>query len=85
MAEQSIKDFNAAYRSRIREARKAKGWSQPLAAEFMNVPPATYKKWETRSPMPLAYCQKFSELTGVDYNYLTTGKRLRAGERAAND
>lgn len=79
MKELTTKEFNQAYRLRIRAAREAKGWGQEEMAGFMGVPYATYKKWETRSPMPLSYCEKFAALTGTDHYYLTTGRDSTTG------
>lgn len=75
----TTKEFNQAYRLRMRAAREAKGWNQEEMAGFMGVPYATYKKWETRSPMPLCHCEKFASLTSIDHYYLTTGRSPETG------
>ena len=41
---------------------------------------ATYKKWETRTPIPHAFIIPFCEVVGADPYFLLTGKPFKLGK-----
>lgn len=66
--------FNNGYCARVKEARKARGWTAEQMATALGVPPDRYRKYENRSPLPAYLIERFSLIAGVDVHYLVTGK-----------
>jgi transcriptional regulator with XRE-family HTH domain len=58
----------------VREAREARGWTQAQMALALGIPAERYRKYETRSPLPLYLVERFALITGRDVVYLVTGK-----------
>lgn len=44
----------------------------------------TYKKWETRTPIPHAFIIPFCEVVGADPYFLLTGKPFKLGKLPAS-
>ena len=59
---------------RTTSARTAKGWTQEFVASALGIPLERYKKYETRSALPLYLIERFCLLTDLDPNFLVTGK-----------
>lgn len=70
----SVRAFNEAYRGRVRALREGRGWTQEEMAEAIGVPLHSYKKYETRSPLPPHLIGRFAALVGRDIAYVLTGK-----------
>lgn len=67
--------FNNAYCARVKDARKAKGWSAETMASALGVPAERYRKYENRSPLPPYLIERFCLVCGLEVHYLVTGKR----------
>lgn len=67
--------FNNAYCERVRSARIARGWTAEQMATALGIPPDRYRKYETRSPLPLYLVERFSLVGDVDLLYLVTGRK----------
>ncbi len=66
--------FNNAYCARVKEARKARGWTAEQMATALGLPPERYRKYENRSPLPAYLIERFSLISGVEVHYIVTGK-----------
>ncbi len=59
----------------ISELRKAKGWTQLVLAEKLNISDKTVSKWESEAGYPeVSMFPLLAELFGVSIDYLMTGK-----------
>jgi DNA-binding XRE family transcriptional regulator len=58
--------FNAAFRARVRAARKAQGMTQADMARLLGISRASYARYETRTLLPLHLVEEFVEITGAD-------------------
>lgn len=67
------KEFNRQFRERVKAARTDRGLTQQDVATALGIKKERYVKWETRSPMPVQFIERFSILTGTDFYYLITG------------
>ncbi len=65
--------FNAAVRTRIRNLREARGWTQKQVAGWLGIGLERYKKYESRSMMSPYMQKKFCELTGISLEFLIFG------------
>jgi transcriptional regulator with XRE-family HTH domain len=69
-------EFNDAFCARTQRLRKERGWTQEQMATAIGVPFERYKKYETRSPMPLYLLPRFAQHVDRDVTYLVTGRTL---------
>lgn len=77
-------EFNVRFCERIARLRSERGWTQQQMARAIGVPHERYKKYETRSPMPLYLLPRFAMQVDRDVEYLLTGKshpQARRGPR----
>lgn len=78
----SERAYNEALLERVRSAREGarngKGFTQQEMADLLGIGLDRYKKYELRSPLPPFLFEKMALATGVDINYLLTGKRGHA-------
>jgi transcriptional regulator with XRE-family HTH domain len=77
--------FYEATRARLREARKAAGYSQAEMAELLDITQHAYEKYETRSPLPLHLVPKFCLATRITIARLLTGEDEKARHRRLPD
>jgi transcriptional regulator with XRE-family HTH domain len=73
----SEREYRKALVARVKAARKAHGWSQEFVATSLSIPLPTYKKYESRTPIPHYWIERFCILTGTDLYYLITGHQKR--------
>lgn len=69
--------FIAAFIKRTRQLRKARGLTQAKMAIAMGLSVDAYRKYETRSPMPVHLLERFSIITGRGIEFIVTGKPER--------
>ena len=62
---------------RVKELRKAHGWSQRDAADLIGVKLTRYQKWEQRGRIPPEFLPKFSKLTNKSIEFILTGDPRR--------
>lgn len=68
------KQFLADFLARTQRLREERGFTQQDMAEALEVPLATYAKWERRSPIRHAYVFRFCGIVGCEIHYLFTGR-----------
>jgi len=73
----SEQEFNDAFRERIKALRLSRGWSQSRVATMLGIDLERYKKYETRSIMPLYLVTKFTLLVDKSLEYTVTGHEER--------
>ena len=66
--------FNLEYIARVKALREELGWTSNQMAIALGVPHDRYRKYESRSPMPVYLIESFTNLTRVDIHYLITGR-----------
>jgi transcriptional regulator with XRE-family HTH domain len=81
MAEESLTDFRHAICARTKAARERRDWTQDEMAGFLGIGQGTYKQYESRTPLPHHFIQRFCELTGVSIGWLLTGHEPSARGR----
>jgi len=72
--------FNNEYCGRVKRFREETNMTAAEMAELLDVPPDRYRKYETRSPLPVYLVPKFCRIIGCDLEHLILGKpreRLR--------
>jgi DNA-binding XRE family transcriptional regulator len=77
-------EFNHHFLERIARLRIERGWTQEQMATAIGVPHERYKKYETRSPMPIYLLPRFAMQVDRSVEYLVTGKaspQARRGPR----
>lgn len=74
-------EFNARFCERIARLRFERGWTQEQMATAIGVPHERYKKYETRSPMPLYLLPRFAMQVDRDLEYLITGRAAPQAKR----
>lgn len=63
-------DNSASTGSKIRAARKAKGWTQPVLAQKISVTKATISRWESSEDAPSGrYLGKLTGVLGLEGNW----------------
>jgi transcriptional regulator with XRE-family HTH domain len=67
--------FNDAYLSRVKALREAKGFTAERMAILLGVPPDRYRKYETRSPLPVYLVERFAALVDSDVHFVVTGRK----------
>lgn len=70
----SDKQFQLAYQARLKAVRESKAWTAEQMATALDIPPERYRKYETRSILPVNLLEKLSLISGRDMEYLVTGK-----------
>lgn len=78
----SVSAFTKAFIARTRELREARGFTQEEMGTAIGVPPDTYRKYETRSALPLHLLERFSLVVGRDIEYIVTGRQRRPTKAA---
>lgn len=78
-------EFRSALQGRMVELRNKLGWSQETMAKALGVPFERYKKYETRSPLPVYLIPTFAQLTSCDVDYLLLGKVKARPKKAVDD
>lgn len=66
--------FNDAYCGRVKRFREETNMSAAEMAELLDIPADRYRKYETRSPMPVYLIAKFCRIVGCDLEHLILGK-----------
>jgi len=83
----SPKQYREDLLKRTEGARRMSGKSREQVVEELcalsgtKIKPATYKKWETRTPLPHHLIIPFCEITGADPYLLLTGTPFRLGRQ----
>jgi DNA-binding XRE family transcriptional regulator len=78
----SREPFRRAFLARTKLLRESVGLSQSEMAQKLGVPLDRYRKYETRSPMPLFLIEPFAAIVGYSVTFIVTG---RAGKNDAVD
>ena len=66
---------------RIKEARRAKGWSQGMLAREIGSTTAAVSRWEVNNRVPYAtHIYAIASATGVNYRWLNSGEGDMFGE-----
>lgn len=71
---QSAAEFNRLFRQRVQRVRIQSDHTQKEVARRIGVAEETYKKYETRSVMPVYLIPRFANAVGCDIAYLFTGQ-----------
>ncbi len=75
--------FKVGFIARTKEGRESLGLTQEQFASLLGMDQGKYKQYETRTPLPHQYVEKFCFATGADQNWLFTGKGRKPGRGAA--
>ena len=67
-------DYTSQVTARTRKLREAKGWTQSQMALALGVTEEAYRKYETRTPLPLALVERFALITERSVHFVITGK-----------
>lgn len=70
-------EFDALYIARIRALRDLSGKTQREMALALGIEHEAYKKYEKRSPMPLALVERFAVIVGYPVEFVVTGRKVR--------
>ena len=62
---------------RTREAREKTGKTQQDFAFALQIGHEQYRKYESRSPLPVGFVQAFCTIAGVEMDWLVTGRERR--------
>lgn len=74
-------EFNDRFCARTARLRVERGWTQEQMATAIGIPHETYKKYETRSPMPIYLIPRFAMQVDREIEYLLTGRVVAPGRR----
>jgi len=77
-------EFNEAFMKRLRALRDERDWTAEQMAIALGIPAANYRKYETRSMMPLYLLPRLAQIMDRDVEYLMTGRssdRLRRSKK----
>jgi transcriptional regulator with XRE-family HTH domain len=66
--------FNNEYCERVKRFRGETNMSAEEMARLLGIPPDRYRKYETRSPMPVYLIPNFCRIVGCDLEHLILGK-----------
>jgi len=66
--------FNAAYCERVKRFRSETNMSAEEMANLLGIPADRFRKYETRSPMPVYLIPSFCRIVGCDLEHLILGK-----------
>lgn len=67
-------EFVDQFCARTQRLRLERDWTQQQMATALDVPLERYKKYETRSPMPVFLIPRFAQLVDRSIAYVLTGK-----------
>lgn len=77
--------FKGTFCARTKRLRAESGRTQTEMAELLGVTYETYKKYETRSPLPHFLIPRFAELVHVEIALMFTGRRRQDESNLSND
>lgn len=66
--------FNNEYCERVKRFRGETNMSAEEMANLLGIPPDRYRKYESRSPMPVYLIPDFCRIVGCDMEHLILGK-----------
>lgn len=66
--------FNNGYCERVKRFREETNMSAADMATLLDIPADRYRKYESRSPMPVYLMAKFCRIVGCDLEHLVLGK-----------
>lgn len=66
--------FNNEYCERVKRFRGETNMSAEEMANLLGIPPDRYRKYESRSPMPVYLIPDFCRIVGCDLEHLILGK-----------
>jgi transcriptional regulator with XRE-family HTH domain len=66
--------FNNDYCGRVKRFREETNMSAADMADLLDIPADRYRKYESRSPMPVYLIAKFCRIVGCDLEHLILGK-----------
>lgn len=66
--------FNNEYCERVKRFRGETNMSAEEMANLLGIPPDRYRKYESRSPMPVYLVPDFCRIVGCDLEHLILGK-----------
>jgi len=66
--------FNNDYCGRVKRFREETNMSAADMADLLDIPPDRYRKYESRSPLPVYLVAKFCRIVGCDLEHLILGK-----------
>lgn len=66
--------FNNDYCGRVKRFREETNMSAADMADLLDIPADRYRKYESRSPMPVYLITKFCRIVGCDLEHLIIGK-----------
>lgn len=69
--------FRELYVARIKALRETKFTSSEMMATALGVSHETYRKYESRSPMPLDLVERFALIVGVPIDFVVTGRYVK--------
>lgn len=78
MPEDAASQFKDAFTARTKAARKARGFTQEQMADLLGMPQDRYKQYEGRTPLPHFLISRFCLITGVDVEWMFTGRSAAA-------
>lgn len=70
--------FNDELCARVARLRAEREWTQEQMATALGVPKERYKKYETRSPLPVYLIPRFAQIMDCSIEYVMTGKASKA-------
>jgi transcriptional regulator with XRE-family HTH domain len=66
--------FNNDYCGRVKRFREETNMSAAEMADLLDIPADRYRKYESRSPLPVYLVPKFCRIVGCDLEHLILGK-----------
>lgn len=66
--------FNDGYCGRVKRFREETNMSAAEMADLLDIPADRYRKYETRSPLPVYLVPSFCRIVGCDLEHLILGK-----------
>lgn len=76
----SVSAFTKAFIARTRQLREARGLTQAEMGTAIGIPPDTYRKYETRTVLPIHLLERFSLVVGRDIEFIVTGRQRRTNK-----
>lgn len=77
MRDHTPADFFQGFYARVRAARIARGLTQAEMAQALSIGSEAYRAYEKRTPLPHNLIIPFARITGVEIEYLFTGRSRR--------
>lgn len=66
--------FNNGYSGRVKRFREETNMSAAEMADLLDIPAERYRKYESRSPLPVYLVPSFCRIVGCDLEHLILGK-----------